>query len=217
MLTKTCIDCKEDKSADHFNKNKSKRDGLQSVCRECQRARYRKNADIAKEQGARRYRENKERHREQGRAWYLGNRERARELGAKWYAENKERARVSQRINYAANREQRLTYSAEWKRQNADKVAASGRKRRAAKAGAYCDNHSPAQLAYHLALFAPGCFYCGAEFIEDNPRHLDHVTPLALGGAHALTNLVPACARCNLRKNKMSPAEWAEFRTQPTL
>lgn len=43
------------------------------------------------------------------------------------------------------------------------------------------------------------CFWC------DNPvpkrkRHGDHVVPLSKGGAHCISNLVPACSNCNIRR-----------------
>jgi 5-methylcytosine-specific restriction endonuclease McrA len=40
------------------------------------------------------------------------------------------------------------------------------------------------------------CSYCGAPM-----EHVDHIVPFAAGGPTDWTNLTPACARCNLRKN----------------
>ncbi len=36
------------------------------------------------------------------------------------------------------------------------------------------------------------CWYCGRP-----ASTIDHVLPRVLGGTHTLSNLVPACARCN--------------------
>jgi 5-methylcytosine-specific restriction endonuclease McrA len=41
------------------------------------------------------------------------------------------------------------------------------------------------------------CTYCGTPGEAGNPLTLDHVVPLALGGAHDLSNAVVACRRCN--------------------
>ncbi|MFJ4701937.1 HNH endonuclease [Streptomyces sp. NPDC088768] len=49
-----------------------------------------------------------------------------------------------------------------------------------------------------------GCCYCSGP-----AEHLDHVTPLSRGGADTLSNVVPACAECNLSKAALSLAEWA--------
>lgn len=43
------------------------------------------------------------------------------------------------------------------------------------------------------------CRYCGAK-APDVPLHVDHVVPVALGGADAPENLVTACAPCNSGK-----------------
>jgi 5-methylcytosine-specific restriction endonuclease McrA len=56
-----------------------------------------------------------------------------------------------------------------------------------------------------LARWRYVCCYCWAA----GANHLDHVTPLKLGGADAERNIVPACADCNLRKGALSLADWA--------
>ena len=50
------------------------------------------------------------------------------------------------------------------------------------------------------------CQYCGAH----PPAvilHIDHIVPLALGGANSIDNYVTACAPCNLGKSATSLAE----------
>ena len=49
------------------------------------------------------------------------------------------------------------------------------------------------------------CVYCG-----DKPDLLvmDHVVPLAKGGRHALSNLLPACWTCNSSKGSLLLSEW---------
>lgn len=50
------------------------------------------------------------------------------------------------------------------------------------------------------------CVYCGS---TDGPFDLDHVVPLAQGGAPVCTdNLACACVPCNRSKSAMTPAEW---------
>jgi 5-methylcytosine-specific restriction endonuclease McrA len=39
--------------------------------------------------------------------------------------------------------------------------------------------------------------------------HLDHVEPLSKGGADVESNIVPACAPCNLSKGAKTLAEWS--------
>jgi 5-methylcytosine-specific restriction endonuclease McrA len=44
--------------------------------------------------------------------------------------------------------------------------------------------------------------------LEDG-YHVDHVTPLILGGGNGPENLVIACPRCNHRKNAKHPMDFA--------
>lgn len=48
------------------------------------------------------------------------------------------------------------------------------------------------------------CRYCGAS-APDVKLHIDHVTPVALGGTDTADNLVAACVDCNLGKASTSP------------
>lgn len=42
------------------------------------------------------------------------------------------------------------------------------------------------------------CAYCGA---KDVPLQIEHVRPRSTGGSNRVSNLVPACAPCNVTKN----------------
>lgn len=49
------------------------------------------------------------------------------------------------------------------------------------------------------------CCYCDA-----HATHLDHVMPISKGGEDIESNMVPACAACNLAKGPKTLAEWSE-------
>ena len=52
-----------------------------------------------------------------------------------------------------------------------------------------------------------GCYYCGGPF-----EHWDHYQPLSKGGLHEIDNLLPSCAKCNLKKhNKIPCLEWEAY------
>jgi 5-methylcytosine-specific restriction endonuclease McrA len=85
---KICHGCKESKTFDCFNNNKAKKDGLQSLCKECSRkhsAEYRltndekikiwrlKNVDKAKEYSKKYNAANRDKGRERERKWRLNN------------------------------------------------------------------------------------------------------------------------------------------------
>jgi 5-methylcytosine-specific restriction endonuclease McrA len=75
-------------------------------------------------------------------------------------------------------------------------------KRRAEAAGVA---HVPYSRTAILARWGHMCAYCNAY-----ATHLDHVTPIAKGGADVEANIVPACAPCNLSKGAKTLAEWSE-------
>jgi hypothetical protein len=54
------------------------------------------------------------------------------------------------------------------------------------------------------------CAYCGC---EPEKLTLDHVIPKAKGGTTERSNLVPACAGCNVSKNHCDI--WAWYYAQP--
>lgn len=57
-----------------------------------------------------------------------------------------------------------------------------------------------------LSWFGHACVYCGTAV--ESPE-MEHVEPLARGGAHEPENVVPACGPCNASKNDRFLLEWA--------
>ena len=45
------------------------------------------------------------------------------------------------------------------------------------------------------------CKYCGRGHREDVALHVDHILPRSEGGSNDMSNLVAACAECNLAKS----------------
>lgn len=75
-------------------------------------------------------------------------------------------------------------------------------KRRAEAAGVA---HIPYSRTAIMIRWKRKCCYC-----DERATHLDHVTPIAKGGADVESNMVPACAGCNLSKGAKTLAEWAQ-------
>jgi 5-methylcytosine-specific restriction endonuclease McrA len=51
------------------------------------------------------------------------------------------------------------------------------------------------------------CYLCGESLTEDAAT-IDHVLPLALGGAHCANNVKIACKSCNSAKGKKTLIEY---------
>jgi 5-methylcytosine-specific restriction endonuclease McrA len=62
------------------------------------------------------------------------------------------------------------------------------------------------QLRERYQAFEDRCAYCGS----DGPLSPDHVIPLCMHGPRGIENIVPACQRCNIRKNGLDPRTWYE-------
>jgi 5-methylcytosine-specific restriction endonuclease McrA len=52
------------------------------------------------------------------------------------------------------------------------------------------------------------CAYCDLDFGEKVVPEVDHVRPLAKGGLHEWSNLLPACASCNRLKADQDVSQW---------
>ncbi|WP_425837450.1 HNH endonuclease [Streptomyces fractus] len=52
------------------------------------------------------------------------------------------------------------------------------------------------------------CDYCDARFGQTVVAEVDHVRPLAKGGAHDWSNLAPSCASCNRLKADKDLDAW---------
>ena len=53
------------------------------------------------------------------------------------------------------------------------------------------------------------CGVCGERFSKSNPKHIDHVMPIAKGGLHDNGNLQVLCRSCNISKHARDPIEFA--------
>lgn len=84
-------------------------------------------------------------------------------------------------------------------------------RRRARKLGATPELFTSAELyALWAEADAWACVFCGAPW-----AHQEHFVPLARGGDHALGNIWPACADCNLTKSDRDPWEYLRSRGVP--
>lgn len=160
---------------------------------------------------------------ERARQWKRDNKERHAALNRKSYHANKERINAARRAAYKqdpekvlavvrASREKRRkahnAYQREYQRQRPEYVIAISQTRRARVRKATVERVTAADIR---ALYArtPACPYCAVELTRAN-RCLDHVVPLARGGHHCLSNLIPSCRTCNAQKGDKLIEEWSK-------
>lgn len=158
----------------------------------------------------------------------------ARAHKARYYADNSERIIASTSKYHANNREKVLAKMASFRAENPCKVRLNREKWHAENPGraraqsAKCRAARPEIHRSHdakrraLKLNATGrgvtapqwrqvlvdslgiCAYCN----ERRPLTMDHIEPLALGGAHDIDNITAACKSCNCSKNDTPLLLW---------
>lgn len=133
-----------------------------------------------------------------------GQMEAARHRNREYRARHKDRLRpiyaAQQKARYAANPEKhRAAVKRYQSTENGhETLLANNRNRRARHKG--CPGRiNRAEWLRLVDQFGSRCAYCAIAFDESNITQ-DHVVPLARGGMHDITNVVPACRRCNFSK-----------------
>lgn len=119
---KTCTKCGgPPKPITEFHKNANRRDGLQPICKECNKsaaAKYRAaNPEKAKASNAK---------------YYATNQEKRKADSVKWQAANRDKVNASAAKRYAANPDKKNAATAKWAAANPEKVKAAYAKWRAA-------------------------------------------------------------------------------------
>lgn len=104
---------------------------------------------------------------------------------------------------------------AKWARENPEWSRLQCGAWRARKIGNRVDDFNWEDLVHHWLAngFRPDqCHLCGeiGEYGGIAGLHIDHVIPIARGGAHAMDNLRPACADCNHMKNRSTLDEYRD-------
>lgn len=209
---KRCPGCEDTLPSSSFYRNTTQRDRLSSYCKGCCVAR--------------------------SAAWRKANPQKHREYQATWYRANPEKARAREKVRVrprrqgaattrqprpvtpphilAAKRKVRATEYrkahpdkhraaiAMWTKKNPVARAAMVARRRAAQRAAPGRGVSAAEWATCLVESLGTCAYCN----ERKPLTMDHIEPLAKGGAHDIDNIVAACLSCNSSKHDRPLLLW---------
>lgn len=215
---KKCSTCGVEKSTDSFNRDKSKRDGLCSVCRDCAKSRsltwYSANKDSAIKRAVDWNRAHPDRIEASRQKWAAENVDRVKAATTRWAAENRDRRRQQAAVRRAADRARDTGMKTKWAASNPTKVKeARDQWRSRNPERARVDSHvrrSRSQggrftLSRVKELFIEQrglCVYCASDLLA---FHIDHRMPLALGGPNDDTNIQLLCPPCNLKKHAKHP------------
>jgi hypothetical protein len=203
---------------------------------------HRERINASKRRSYAQNREYRERQKESSRRWRRENPEVARRSAMSWRKRNKDKIQAYKKSYYRENRQKILEQTRLWHLANPVKVKESARKwqinnpekRRQVCAHYYRRNRSKAlqasrrcaavrrqrqacvliplalqDIQERYALFNNRCAYCQRQA----PIEVDHVLALSRNGCDEISNIVPACRRCNASKNASPVETW--FRRQP--
>ena len=108
---KYCYKCKTNKDEAEFSKDKSRKDGLANMCKEC-----------CKKRNKKRYEENKEEIKEDSRIYYHKNKEKCNARSKKYNKENKEKISKNKKEYYAEHKEEKKIYNKNYNKNNKEKI-----------------------------------------------------------------------------------------------
>jgi len=128
-----------------------------------------------------------------------------REEKAAYRAAHREERAAAGAAYYAAHREEIAAYHATYNTTNPEQGRARGRNRRARVRG-NGGTHTVADVRAQYKRQRGRCYWCKAKVAD---YHVDHVTPLALGGSNGPENLVITCLHCNTSKSAKHPMDFA--------
>lgn len=192
LETKHCHACDRTLPITAFHRNAARKDGRQSQCAECLAKGTKRSHTRWKEERADDYHAYYQ-------AWYQGHKESLTANAREAYAANRESSIARSAAYNKANRLRINERERIWRKVN-DKASEYNRRHAARIKNATIFKFTAAQLAEKIAYWQERCWICGAPY-----EAVDHVKPLAKGGAHALCNLRPICTSCNSSKNAKWP------------
>lgn len=195
---KTCTKCETSKDFLEFGIRKTTNDGLNNECKACMSERARDH-----------YSRNSERIQEGRALARAANPSAARARDAKYYSANVEKVARYSADYYQANKESRRRYSAAWSQRNPDarSLITQNRRAKVRSSDGVLSKGLTAKLFTRQRGLCPCCMTP-----LGNTFHLDHVIPIALGGANTDANMQLLRARCNLQKGAQNPIDFMQSR-----
>ena len=182
---KRCGKCKDTKSIDSFNKDKSRKDGFRNNCKTCEAKRS------SEYQKANRDKVNLKTKR-----WRASNPEKSKASAKKYYEANPEYHHKKNAEYYKNNKEKRQTQAKSWREANPEKVK-EYRLRYKMNIRRNTPNNFDTSFVDYIKLILSGkCAYC-----DNQATTIEHIVPLSKGGLNEPQNIVGACVSCNSSKN----------------
>lgn len=177
-----------------------------------------KNREQKRARGRAYYHENKAKMSAYSEKWAKENREKRRETARRFYQKNRESCIARSVAYHQRNRESINAYSREWRTEspkfgqwrvrNRQKIREQNKARYDRYRASFREfqnkfgSRSPRRVAIYFKweIADRTCYICGLS-LQIADLHIDHVYPVSKGGTNDIRNLMPAHARCNMKKS----------------
>lgn len=211
---KTCRTCRESKETSGFYAYPSNRGGLAHECKNCVAARtrrwYQSNKERSRAAHKAVYEKTKDRRAEVNKVWVAANKERVADTKRRYRERHRERLNQEARARELANPEKRASSRKKYDDANPDARRRITQNRRARIRGD--GGVLPRTIHASLKKLQHGkCAVCSCDLTESGYQ-LDHIIPVARGGAHDSSNMQLLCPRCNQSKGARDPVEFMQSR-----
>lgn len=184
---KRCGHCKEIFCVKFFTRDKNRKDGLNSYCRQCKRSSDRtwreNNSEYNKRRLLAKYYSNKEQYLATSREWNLNHPEKVSASSRKWSEKHADQVRLN-----------RLRWIQDHPGQNS--VYRSIRRARVRQAEG---TFTLVEWENLIDEYNNTCLCCGRSDIK---LTADHIIPLSKGGSNKISNIQPLCHSCNSKKGR---------------
>jgi len=190
---KECTKCKKSKPFTDFSKDKQKKTGYSSQCKQC-RSLYEKEY----------YKNNKEKVNTRNNKYNETYKKRKQELDAKRRKEKREEINKKKREYYHSTGK---AVGNLWRANNPEKCKTyafnrSHKRREKIKTSTLTSSEVRNWLSQQVLI----CSYCNVSCIDN--YHVDHIEPLSKNGVHELSNFTISCPTCNISKGNKSILYW---------
>lgn len=238
-MTKVCTKCNLEKplTNEYFSRRSDKKDGFETICKECKREYnkkyWNKNKERLSKKKAEYYQQNKDKFAEYNKAYRKKNRERLIDYNKKYYKENREKLLEQKKGYYTQNKEKKLRYREKYYKINRDKLIKYARsyyrinkEKIAEYSKGYRDRNRDLRNTIEQRRKAKKR-KLPHKFTEENWQETkdyfdnkcaycgfdeeltqEHFIPLSKGGEYTVNNIIPACKSCNCSKKDRDFFKW---------
>lgn len=228
MSLKVCKTCHIEKPLDEFGVHSILKSGIHNDCKKCNSEKAKKwaskNPEKVKNTITKWRESNKEKISEYNREYRIRNAASVKKSAEEYRAANKDKKKQLAAEWYAANTKLACDIAAEWRKANPDKVRQLNRNWRSSNPDAVRLIHQNRRakkrenggvlskgLAQKLFKLQKGmCPCCKKSLGKD--YELDHIYPIALGGANSDENIQLLRKQCNRRKRAKHPVDFMQSR-----